>query len=334
MKLLFSALPVALLVFSGGASANTCTSELWGATFDSVSNQGTDETASALRLMCGIGLRPDEAAGLAQLKSEAERGVANAQFALGVTYLQGQIVPKDGVTASGWFRAAAYQMQSNAAAGLIAIEKNGHNISSTQWNLFQTVGREAARGVTESQLQLALWFDRSDGDTKRKDVAIHWYRAAAMHGSVIAQRGLGILLMSSDVSEGRRWMESAAAAGDMIAQLELGLNYLFGRRWEPDSDQAYKWLRLAAAQGSNNVRIRLGDMFRQGNGVPIKLPLSYALYFPVTGQHKDLDAQLEKYHPLFEDEMSPEEINLGKSLVRTMAKPEGFLQALDRVHAQ
>jgi TPR repeat protein len=322
-----------VLIVSGGAQANDCVRELWDGPPESLSGQATDEAVIALQLLCGVGVPLNEVAGVAQLTSAAERGIDKAQFALGVAYLQGRGVSRDGLKASSWFRHAAYQGMARAAAAMVAIEKNGYNVSSAQWAIFQSVGRNAALGDVESQLQLASWLNRYNGDLKRKASASQWYRAAALQGSVIAQRELGILLLSTEPAESRDWLESAANAGDMPAQLELGVNYQMGRGWDPDPVLAYKWLRLAASKGSNSARYRLGDMYRHGSGLPVKLALTYALYFPVVGLSGDLESQLEKYHPIFEEDMSPEEIELGKKLIQVMAKPGGFLEALGQTHS-
>jgi TPR repeat protein len=322
-----------VLIVSGGAQTNDCVRELWDGPPESLSVQATDEVAIALQLLCGVGVPLNEVAGVAQLTSAAERGIDKAQFALGVAYLHGRGVSRDGLKASSWFRTAAYQGMARAAAAMVAIEKNGYDVSSTQWAIFQSVGRKAARGEVESQLQLASWLSRYNGDLTRKSSATQWYRAAALQGSAIAQRELGILLLSTEPAESRDWLESAANTGDMPAQLELGVNYQMGRGWDPDPVLAYKWLRLAASNGSNSARYRLGDMYRHGRGLPVKLALTYALYFPVVGLSGDLESQLEKYHPVFEEDMSSQEIELGKKLIQVMAKPGGFLEALGQAHS-
>ncbi|HDX4050349.1 TPA: SEL1-like repeat protein [Enterobacter soli] len=60
-----------------------------------------------------------------------------------------------------------------------------------------------------------------------------------------------------------------ASAGDIDAQIELGLKYRDGNGVEQDGNKAVEWLTKAANQGSTQAKFNLGYMYKDGDGVPL-----------------------------------------------------------------
>jgi TPR repeat protein len=59
-----------------------------------------------------------------------------------------------------------------------------------------------------------------------------------------------------------------ANAGEPLAQHELGLRYLFGKGFQPDTAKAALWIRKAADQHLPIANYNLGILYMQGCGVP------------------------------------------------------------------
>ncbi len=60
----------------------------------------------------------------------------------------------------------------------------------------------------------------------------------------------------------------AAADGHAAAQVKLGIMYKKGQGVTQDYSEAARWFRLAADQGDATGQLNLGAMYNNGNGVP------------------------------------------------------------------
>ena len=65
----------------------------------------------------------------------------------------------------------------------------------------------------------------------------------------------------------REW-RPLAEAGDAVAQFNLGQMYREGKGVPKDDAEAVKWYRLAAEQGVAKAQLNLGNMYNNGHGVP------------------------------------------------------------------
>ena len=90
--------------------------------------------------------------------------------------------------------------------------------------------------------------------------AADWYRKASAQNHGLAQFNLGIMYLKGqgvarDQKISMMWMTKAAQGGDAGAQYELGMRQhrhsldLIGAEAMELRIEAYKWLRLSAAQG-------------------------------------------------------------------------------------
>ncbi|MFP6901220.1 MAG: tetratricopeptide repeat protein [Opitutales bacterium] len=84
--------------------------------------------------------------------------------------------------------------------------------------------------------------------------ALSLYQTAADAGVVVAQRELGVLFyegsyVDRDFHSALKWFRKAADAGDAPSQRYLGAMYFIGKGLAKDKQEAAKWLKRAAAQG-------------------------------------------------------------------------------------
>ncbi len=76
------------------------------------------------------------------------------------------------------------------------------------------------------------------------------------------------LLVSGSIFAQNPILESKAAQGDMKSQLLLGENYYYGDDGYAENEaEALKWFRKAAAQGSSDAKVYIGDMYAAGSVV-------------------------------------------------------------------
>ncbi len=110
------------------------------------------------------------------------------------------------------------------------------------------------------QFHLGLKFAGSGGTVPDYAQAAAWYRKAAEQNHPLAQFNLGLMYahgqgVARDAAQSRIWYDKAAQQGDAGAQFNLGNSYHHGSFSQlPDAAaesriEAYKWYRLAAAQG-------------------------------------------------------------------------------------
>ena len=124
---------------------------------------------------------------------------------------------------------------------------------------FENATAKAEAGDAEAQFGLGLKF-ANDGAAQDYPQAAHWYLKAADQNHALAQFNLGIMYSRGqgvlrDETLSMKWLGKAAHQGDAGAQYNLGMRHhriSLGEMPEKASEsriEAYKWLRLAAAQG-------------------------------------------------------------------------------------
>ena len=162
---------------------------------------------------------PPDAAVIAEIRSDAERGDADAQINLGVLYEKGDGVVQDYVEARNWYLKAA------------------------------------ERGDIDAQFNLGLLYATGQGIPQDYVEARNWWLKAAEQGYVDAQFNLGLLYSGGHgVAQNWKWSPKAVEHGDAKGQINLGLLYATGQGIPQDYTMAYVWLHIAAAQGSADAK--------------------------------------------------------------------------------
>jgi hypothetical protein len=177
----------------------------------------------------------------------AEQGDAKAQHSLGVSYTNGEGVPRDYAEAVRWYRKAADQ------------------------------------GFAKAQYGLAFSYAYGQGVSQDYAAAVRWSRKAAEQGLATAQYALGMCYADGqgvprDYAEAVRWSRKAADQGDTNAQYALGYMYRNGQGVPQDYAEAVRWFRKAAEQGDTKAQVVLGKMYRTGQGVPVNYAQSVRWY--------------------------------------------------------
>lgn len=184
---------------------------------------------------------------VAELKSKAEQGDANAQNNLGIMYAYGNGVPKDLKEAVRLYRRAAEQGLVIAQYNLVNTYDTGRVVPKNDVGEVD-FRRADEQGLANVQYNLGLMYFAGRGVPKNDVEAVKWYRKAAEQGYA-------------------------------AAQLELGGIYSHGGLDVPENAvEAVKWYRRGAEQGDDYAQFRLGEMYYYGRGVRQNYVEAYALF--------------------------------------------------------
>ena len=124
----------------------------------------------------------------------------------------------------------------------------------------ETVKSRADHGDAEAQFQLGLLCANGGAEAQDFAAAASWYLKAAQQQLPVAEFNLGLLYahgqgVPRDDVQAFEWIQKAARHGNPDAQFNLGMRHYrmaIESRLKDGSEsriEAYKWLRLAAAQG-------------------------------------------------------------------------------------
>ena len=233
-------------------------------------------------------------------REEAERGVADAQVALGVMYLTAQGVEPDVEKALSWLLKAADQSDSNALCNLGIVFDTGFfgtrppdAIEALKW-----FRRAASQGHDEAQYNLGVAYAEGKGVTSDRARAIRWWREAAEAGNARAQYNIAVSYsngegVARDDAQAVAWWSKAAMPpnpaaesqrswisvpngtvvrkglgdsgrgehGNADAQYHLARMYALGRGVDRNNARSAEWLRRAAEQGHSGARAALSGRF-------------------------------------------------------------------------
>jgi hypothetical protein len=153
-------------------------------------------------------------------------GNDDAQYRLGLMYLNGRGVVADDEIAEKWLKLAAAQNNDGASLVLIQLYLNPHRKLYNPELAITLLRDTARRGVVEAERELG-----------------HHYRT----GDVVAQ----------DFAEAFHWFKEAASKGDIESQKALGELYRFGYGIPQNFRLAIMWYSIAAAAPTDNIPDRI-----------------------------------------------------------------------------
>lgn len=213
----------------------------------------------AALLFNGVGVARDDTRAVQLFRDGDAAGFPQAMRWLGVAYELGQGVPQDTVEA-GLYYEDAYQRGDFAVRPLIGFSLGpddpgffakrdvesmaGHDPNSP---VFQRIsGIAAATG----------YFQPVDAELGKRQLE------QCAPGNIFCGMALGFFLkygppQFNDLARALSLFGAAAAAGELHAQYEMGQFYELGQGVEPDINEALRYYRMAAAQGSGPARDRI-----------------------------------------------------------------------------
>lgn len=174
---------------------------------------------------------------ISEVQEAAERGDPQAQFSLGLWYLQDTGGKKDAEQARRWWLKAAEQ------------------------------------GHVKAQTNIGVMYERGEGVAKDDQQALAWYRKSAEQGYAPAQLNIGMNYLNGrgvpqDDKQAVTWFRKSAEQGNPQAQYNLGWMYSLGRGVEKNEEKAFEFWSKSANQNEVRAQFNLGIIYEEGHGVP------------------------------------------------------------------
>jgi TPR repeat protein len=258
------------------------------------------------------------------LTTDAENGVAEAQYSLGAMYANGEGVPQDDQEAMKWYRLAAEQGHSEAKIN-IKVKANIYELAKKNVpEALKIMIRDAEKGIAEAQYNLGGMYANGEGVPQDDQEAFKWYRLAVEQGYGKANI---YELAKKNVPEALKIMIRDAEKGIAEAQYNLGVMHQYGLAVRQDDREAMKWYRLAAENGYKNTIIydlanksvpeALEILTRDAeNGVVAAQVNLGVVYANGQGVPQDEQKAFKWYRLAAEQEIAPEKIIIEKTFTK------------------
>ena len=216
-------------------------------------------------------LQPQNPA-LRPLRQQAEAGNADAQFNLGIAWINGSAGTVDYEKARYWWEKAAAQGQRIAQYNLGVLYDEGRSVSQDYRLAAQWYRKAAQQGFISAQYNLGNLYRDGKGVPQNAYIARDWQEKAAAQGDRDAMYALGSLYQQGALGisgNGQHalasyWLEQAAMRGDAKAQYELSWRSRYGYGIEKNQETANRWLQQAAENGNVEAQYRLGVCYYNG----------------------------------------------------------------------
>jgi TPR repeat protein len=182
----------------------------------------------------------------------AERGDAEAQFALANIYYNGEGITQDYEQAAIWTSTAAEQGHIGAQYHYGLLLENGEGVERNFKEAVEWWKRAAAQGYVDAQYKLGATFALERGVAEPDYAsAAQYFLQAAEQGHPLAQLALAELHhkgkgVPQDYPTAVRWYTEAANQGNGTAAFALAVIYLDGEGGvEQNPLDGYKWASIA-----------------------------------------------------------------------------------------
>jgi uncharacterized protein len=251
-----------------------------------------------------VNLQKDYATALKEFKPLAEQGNADAQFNLGLIYINGLGTPKNEEIAFKWFHKSAEQRHARAQfflgwmyeAGFRAKKRSAGkdypNISILDFDYGESVKwyrKSAEQGYAQAQLSLGRLYEKGNGVLENKAKAAKWYRRAGTQNhfnAFVSLRKLneklhrkypGVpkdssigqhLLNSGRIDQGINLLIKEALLLDTKATSYMWNIYQYHIKGYPRFDpRIFRTIKLLATEGVPRSQYYLGVIYDEGLGV-------------------------------------------------------------------
>lgn len=128
--------------------------------------------------------KEDFAAAYKLYKPEADKGVAEAQYRVGLMHKFGWGAARDHAEAARWFTAAAEQSHPEAQFELGIYYKDGRGVAKDMVKSAALFLKSSEQGVGIAQLNLGRYYLAGTGVAKDPVAAYYWLTAAAQNGYI------------------------------------------------------------------------------------------------------------------------------------------------------
>ncbi len=295
---------------------------------------------------------------IAQWKSKAEQGDAEAQFLLGECYEGGEGVKSSLEKARYWYAKAAEQ---------------GHEVAKECLEMLNVTREQAEQWIHESEqgdpdvlYRLAEWYEAGIGVERDYKMAKEYYTRAfkakekgdaidrfldqrryqekikyldkllqVEHWEEMAEQGddTAMLLLAkyyeydadyrSELKPERAiyWLKKSAEGGNTLAQVSMGVHYEIGMVVNIDHNEAFRLYALAAEQGDAWGEYYIGHCYERGIGVEVDIEEAIRWYTESALQNETLSRHaIERIRDWygFPGHQNPEYVAMAEEAIKTI----------------
>jgi len=208
----------------------------------------------------------------ADLRTAAEAGNAQAQFALANELFAARHLTLNYAEILTWYRKSAAQGFAPAQNQLGSMYENNLGLPQDYRRAASYYRLAANQGFAPAQYNLAGLFEDGFGVKRDYKQALTWYRKAADQNLSIAEKQVGYFYqcgrgVKRDYEQALSWYRRAAGHGNADAENQLG--YMAEEGWGQTQsyEEALSWFLKAAQHGSNQAEENIGYIFQHGTGV-------------------------------------------------------------------
>lgn len=229
-----------------------------------------------------------------KLDYAASEGFANAQYQLSSFYRLGVVVEANPNRANALLEAAADQGHPRAAlqlsfqelnevsfeSGLQEYQLGNYDEAYARFKSGADHGHAPSMSLLASMYLQRLGIDESMGSDATTGAAMFWLGKASERGHALSQYALGRLYLQTyeDTNQAFRFYRMAAEQGLPEAQEALAWMYVDGNGVPQDYQRAFALARSAANQGYGQAQMMLGGMYTDGVGVDRDLVKAHMWY--------------------------------------------------------
>ena len=241
---------------------------------------------------CRILFSPDETQGeaLALIRRAAEADHPEAQYTMGLAYLQGKGTSVDYEQAAVWLNRSRARGNPDAAYLLSIMQLQGNGMPADSEEAFGALTQLANQGHVPAMVVAVEMVLHGATKQKRSADMIPWLQQLAAMDHPQAQFALAVayeygLGIPPDMNQALRLYLKAGMREHVLAQQHLGNLYLTGRHIHQDLKKAAEWFHRAADQGSPTAARNMALMYEKGIGVSANQELAHK-YVTLGQQHK------------------------------------------------
>lgn len=200
-------------------------------------------------------LESDEDRAIALIQRAAELRDADAQYLLGIGYLDGIGVKRNAVEGVKWLKRAANQNHALALFELANCYASGDGVVAQKEEAARLWDESAKYGEYTAYAEIGDLYDELE-DYER---AFNYYKMGASHGDEVAMYHVGMYYLMGisaqcDVYKAFAYLKQAADLDLPEAQFEVGYMCENGIGTAIDIKKALRYYRLAAAQGDEEAQ--------------------------------------------------------------------------------
>ncbi|MGB4560042.1 MAG: hypothetical protein WBI20_15120 [Burkholderiaceae bacterium] len=207
----------------------------------------------------GRGCEVDAGQAMYWLKKGADAGDSDSQIDLGLAYIRGKMVTRDGEKAHNLFHLASLQESALGAYLLGLTYENGDGTEKDLVKAFECFHRAAKAGSGNGKYKLGMAYLWGYGIEEDVPAAVKWLKQAADEGHDDAQAILGKLFVyghgvQENFQIAVQWLKKAAAQDNAMALRELALLHEEGKGVATSRTEANRLMAKAAALGDDTAK--------------------------------------------------------------------------------